>query len=449
MGFMDFIFNLFCLLIIAGGIWVVWYSLKKANSTKAADDDSQFKAYCAALNNTEMHNLIISGGRSSDRFLAVTSILNEANKRKIPTIVLHSGFAPFAQFSQSTYYDPCVDKDANEIAEIFTDAAANALGIDSVVHSPIKLIAEILQSIDGDITLSELISFPCDDVMGFLDEQKENGKIKESQYDKFKQRYNNPAVKDNILRVVPMFSKLKTLAQRSKSAKPVNLQQTIESRQILFVDLLADSNFVVKELIFSDINRLTEISKFWVITEGISFIGKPESKVDTVFVKNQNNITLIYSGEDVPVLTSNSDDTFETLVGGNSQLLIFTHISGSSAEKWAAHFGKENKTKLSKGKTTKFLDFNSKNTTTSTEKDYRFPPQHFLTAGKTTDINNRAVIWGLNEGECYFIVGGTIQQDKITAKGLASAALFGSAGITSLPRIKLRPTPLQIEAHTA
>jgi hypothetical protein len=131
---------------------------------------------------------------------------------------------------------------------------------------------------------------------------------------------------------------------------------------------------------------------------------KADSKVDTVFVKNRNNITLIYSGDDIPSLTSQTENTFETLTGGNAQFLLFAHSSERSAEKWSEHFGKENKTKITSatGRNTFQIGINS-NTSVSTEKDYKFPPQHFRKLAKTVDINNRAVYWGLDEGECYFI----------------------------------------------
>jgi len=297
-----------------------------------------------------MRNLIISGGRSADRFLAITNILNEANQRKIPTIVLHSGFEPFNQFSQNTYYDPCFGSEADEIAEIFTDAATNALNIDSVVHSSIKYIVDVLQAVNKKITLPDVVKFPYDDVIGFLDSSKYDNLIEDSQYDKFKQRYNNPSIKDNIFRLAPLFAKLKTISQASKTAQPINFQQAITDKQIIFFDLLNDTNPVLKELVFSDISRLTGLGKFWVITEGVSFMGKEDSKVDAVLTKNRNNISLVYSGEDVPVLTSQKEEVFKTLVGGNSQLLLLAHASASGAEKWADHFGKKHKTKVTRGK---------------------------------------------------------------------------------------------------
>lgn len=429
---------------------IVFFVVLKSPKTPAVASDMEFKAYCTALNNTEMHNLIISGGRASDRFLAVTSILNEAYKRKIPTIVLHSGFAPFNQFSQNTYYDPCIGKDSNEIAEIFTDAAANALNIDTVIHASLKLIMDILQAVKSDITLSDVVKFSYDDVIGYLDECRDSNSITDNQYDKFKQRYNNPAIRDNILRVAPLFQRLKTISQKSNSAQPINFQQAVADRQLLFLDLLSDSNSVLKELVFSDINKLTEINKFWVITEGISFIGKAESKVDTIFTKNRNNITLIYSGEDVPMLTSQTVNTFETLTGGNSQLLIFTHTSPSSAVKWSEHFGKENQEKISttSGSSKRFLEFATKNegVNVGTEEVFKFPPQHFMQSGQTKDINNNSVVWGLNNGECYFIKGNFVVQTQVTQSQTGISSFLSNLGKDDekLPKITLQPTPLML-----
>jgi hypothetical protein len=379
--------------------------------------------------------------------------LNEAGKKRIPTLVLHSGFGPFSQFSQNSFYDPCTGKDPDEIAEILTDAAANALNVDRVVHSSLKFIADLMQAVKGgDITLADIVRFPCDDVLSFLDACKEDNSITDSQYDKFKQRYNNPAVKDNIYKAAPLLSKLKPLAQKSGGAKVINFQQAVTERQILFFDLLTDSNSVLKELVFADIIKLTEMCKFWVITEGISFIGKPDSKVDVAFTKNQKNITLIYSGEDVPMLTSQTENTFETLTGGNAQLLLFAHTSGRSAERWSEHFGKENKTKLNvgTGRSTFQIGSNS-NSSVTTEKDYKFPPQHFMQLAKATDINNRTVYWGLNGGECYFIKDNSAIIETTEKKSDLFSTIMGTGGHTThdtyLPKLALQPTLLAIESN--
>ena len=425
------------------------YRKMRPKPRKAADE-TEFREYCYnELNAHEMHNLIISGGKSSDRFLAIAKILNEASKKRIPTIVLHSGFAPFNQFSQNIYYDPCIGTDTDEIAEILADTAVNALNVDSVVQSSFKFIADVLKAVKGEITLSDVVEFPYDDVMSYLDDCKVSS-LTDTQYDNFRKRYNNPAIKDNILRVAPLMSRLKPLTQQSKTAKPINFRQVVIEKQILFFDLLTDSNPVLKELVFSAINKLTEISKFWVITEGISFIGKPESKVDTVFTKNQNNITLVYSGDDVPSLTAQTETVFETLTGGKSKMLLFAHPSARSAKRWSEHFGEVNKTKItSTVSRSTFQPGSNKGSSVVTEKDYKFPPEHFMKMAKTTNMNNRTVYWGLYDGECYFIrdsLAITETQNKKTGFFINMMGLAGhDTHDTYLPRIVLETTPLQIE----
>ena len=219
----------------------------------------------------------------------------------------------------------------------------------------------------------------------------------------------------------------------------------------MFFDLLSDSNAVLKELVFADINKLTEISKFWVITEGISFIGKQESKVDTVFTRNQNNITLVYSGDDVPQLALQAEKDFETLTGGKSQLLLFAHSSNASARMWADHFGEENKTKVTTGRNRGLVMQKGTSTNVGTEKGHKFPPQHFMPYAKTVDLNNRAVYWGLNEGESYFVEDHSAIMETTEKKKSIALQLLGLAGQTEhntfLPKIALQPTQLFIGAQ--
>ena len=439
-----------CLLGIAfykfGGVsWLLSLIIGGLSEPEPPLDDTLFKEYCASLNSMEMRNLIISGGRSSDRYSAIMRVVNEANRREIPAIVLHSGFAQFNQFTQNTYFDPCIDTDSDEIAEILTDAATNALNIDSVVHVSIKFIVDVLKATTGDIILSDVVKFPCDDVIGYLDDRKEDSSINDNQYDRFKQRYNNPAIKDNILRVSQLFAKLKAISQRSQLAQPISFQQAVMNREILFFDLLSDTNEVLKEMIFSAISKATEYSKFWVITEGISFMDNENSKVNAVFTKNRNNISLIFSDADVPARTAKKEDYFKTLVGGNSQMLLFTHSSGSAA-KLAEYFGAEFQEKVtlssmngsSESTSSSFLSF-STNTTGSmsssgksvgAERVHIHPQQTFMHSSRTKDINNNTVILGLNEGECYFV--------------------DSSMGHYDLPKIVLSEVqPLAIEADSS
>jgi len=429
---------------------LIVYRIMRPRPQKAADD-VVFNQYCGGLNANQMRNLIISGGNPNDRFAAIARILNEANRKKIPTIVLHSGFAPFMQFSQNAYYDPCVGKESDEIAEILTDAAANALNIDRVVHSSLKFIADLMQVIKGeDITLADIVKFPTDDVLSFLDDRRDDESITDNQYDKFKQRYNNPAVRDNIYKAAPLLAKLKPLAQKSGTTQAINFRQAVDDRQILFFDLLTDSNSVLKELVFADILKLTEICKFWVVTEGISFIGNPDSKVDVAFTRNRDNITLIYSGEDVPTLTLHTENIFNTLTGGSAQMLLFAHDSDVSAKKWADRFGEVNKTQTSHstGRSTFQLGSN-RNEQRTTVKEHKFPPQHFMKMGQVTDLNNRKVYWGLNDRECYFIQDSNAIIETQAKKRGFFVNMMGMAGHdihdTYLPKIALPPAPLAIE----
>jgi len=425
------------------------YKVLSPKRQKAADD-VVYTEYCDTLNANEMRNIIISGGNSSDRFSAITRILNEASKKRIPTIVLHSGFSPFSQFSNNAFYDPCVGKDSDEIAEILMDASASALDTDRVVQTSLKFIADLLQAKKGgDITLADIVKFPCDDVLSYLDDCRDANSITDSQYDKFKQRYNNPAVKDNIYKAASLLSKLKPLAQNSNAAQAINFQQAVANRQILFFDMLTDTNQVLKELVFADITKLTEISKFWVVAEGISFVGKQDSKVDSIFTRNRNNITLIYSGEDVPMLTSQTENVFETLAGGNSQFLLFAHSAEYSAKKWSEHFGEENKIKDTVGTNRGLIMRTGSTHNFTTEKEYKFPPQHFRKLAKTINMNRRAVYWGLNDGECYFIKDDTATMETREKKKGIMAYLMGLEGHAEhhiyLPKIALNPTPLVIE----
>jgi len=48
---------------------------------------------------------------------------------------------------------------------------------------------------------------------------------------------------------------------------------------------------------------------------------------------------MVYSAIDVPQMMMQKDETFSTLVGGNTNLILYRHNNGESAQKWTKFFG--------------------------------------------------------------------------------------------------------------
>jgi len=133
---------------------------------------------------------------------------------------------------------------------------------------------------------------------------------------------------------------------------------------------------------------------------------------------------------------------------------LLAHASASGAEKWADHFGKEHKTKVTRGK----VDTTSKqflrpsttttgtNEQTSTEFLHKYQMENFMRSGQTQDHNNNKVTLGLKDGECYFAYDNSVIPQKPMPAWFALMSSLMNKDVGGLYSITLQPTPLNIQA---
>ena len=306
-----------------------------------------FEQYCYGA--VEMHNWILSGGSVVDRSMATASLLMKARQLGLSVVALHCSNPFFGAQAQSRLwnealqvYDPLSGKTPTQIADILTDVGVNALEADKRIFVLIELVAEILAASAETATLSTVLDFPINSLLKRLEILESDDVISPKQRKDFTDRYSG-AASECVAETRRLFSRLKNAWKAQPQAQRyVSLQEAIDAQKIISFDLVTDTNPVLKELLFSDINAAMQRgSRFLLIADGLSILGKDSANTDMVLLRNHDNISLVYSAADVPQMAMHKDEYFYTLTGGIANLVLFRHNNAESAKKWSNFFGQE------------------------------------------------------------------------------------------------------------
>jgi len=359
------------------------------DKTPPAPNLYPFEQYCSSA--AEMHNWILSGGSVVDRSMAITSLLVKARQLGLAVVALHCSNPFFALQTQSRLwreqlpiYDPLAGKSPTQIADILTDVGVNALDTDKRIFVLIELVAEIIAASEESITLPNVLGFPINTLLKRLETLEADDTITAKQRKEFTDRYSG-AASECVAETRRLFSRLKNAwTSQQKAQQYTSLQEAISARQIISFDLVTDTNPVLKELLFSDINAAMQRgSRFLLIADGLSILGKDNANTDMVLLRNHDNISLVYSAADVPQMAMHKDDYFYTLTGGMANLILFRHNNAESAKKWSGFFGQEwaeitgTTVSDSKEKYTFFKGSTSTAVTTNMQRIDKLPPEYF------------------------------------------------------------------------
>jgi hypothetical protein len=341
---------------------------------------------------SEMSNFIISGGHIHERVSAIYALLLKAVSFGLPTIVIHSGnpyLAPkplsIACQTEIVEYEPAFNKSSSELADILTDVAVNALGADKRIFVLIHLVIDIIEATRQTVTLMELLSFPCDQVLAELRRLTEAGKLTPEGNADFTKRYGGIA-SECTAETSRLFSRLRNFWKRqAPQGRQKSFHDIVAAGGIITFDLLSDTNTVVKEMCFADIDFVLQQGKrFLLVVDGVSLNSQDESHINSVLLRNHSNISVIYSAIDVPQVVLQNETDFYTLVGGNANLVLFKHNNAHSAQLWSGFFGQEwaaiNETSVGKSKENiaLFKSTNTETLSTRYERIDRLPPEMLL-----------------------------------------------------------------------
>ena len=293
---------------------------------------------------TEMHNTIISGGTIENRAVIEYALVRQAQQLNLPVIILHSGNKYMKSgvgltSSQKNigYYDPIIGKASDEVADLLTDLATNLLQSKNDLFGFWSLVVDVLALYKEPVTLERLVKFRCDRIPETLGELADENNVSNNKRVDYMNRFG--AVSSCTHEAQRLLTKLKSFPFFEHDATPHGLEDVINEHGIASIDLISDTNDILKELCFADVNRVMKQGRnFLLIIEELSFLKK-ESHVDNVLLRNSGNMSLLFAASDVPAMTQESDEHFQTLISGHTNVVVLKHNSAASAKKWSDFFG--------------------------------------------------------------------------------------------------------------
>jgi len=293
-----------------------------------------------------MHNTIISGGTIENRAIVEHALIKQANKLGLPVIILHSGnrfmksgVGLASGIGNIGYYDPIIGKECDEIADLLTDLASNLLQGKNDLFGMWSLVVDVLSLQSEPVTLERLLKFRCDRIPDILGEMAEESKISNAKRIEFTNRYGS--VSSCAHEAQRVIAKLKSYPPYTEGATLHSLEEVLDKGGIASIDIISDTNDILKELCFADVNRIMKQGRnFLLVVEGLSLL-KRESHVDNVLLRNSGNMSLLFAANDVPAMTQESEEYFQTLVSGHTNVMILKHNSAASAQKWSDYLGQQ------------------------------------------------------------------------------------------------------------
>jgi len=293
---------------------------------------------------TEMHNTIISGGTGVNRALVEYNFIQQAQRLGLPVIILHagnsfmkSGVGTSAGTGSIGYYDPIIGKDSDEVADLLTDLSSNLLQGKNELFGMWSLVMDILFIQNERVTLDSLVKFRCDRIPDILGEMTESNILSNSKRMEYINRYG--AVSSCAHEAQRLITKLKSYPLGDGYETAHSLDTVLAEGGIASIDLISDTNDVLKEICFTDIDRIMRQGRqFLLIVESLSFL-KRDSHVDNVLLRNSGNMSLLFAANDVPAMTQESEEHFQTLVSGHTNIMLLKHNSAVSAKKWSDYLG--------------------------------------------------------------------------------------------------------------
>jgi hypothetical protein len=291
----------------------------------------------------EMYNTIVSGGMTENRFIVERQLIEQAQAEGIAVLIVHcgnrflKGLGARAGVVGGEYYDPVIGKDSDELADIMTDISGNLLGGNGEQFGLWSLLMDLLLLDDAPVTLSSLTRVRCDRIQNLIDDLSESGRLDNEQSLEFINRYG--AVAGVSQAAQRLMAKLKVTTGAKPQGVPVGLDEILRSGGVAEVDIMSDTNDVLKELYFTDINRvMMQGQHFLLVVDELSLLSK-DCHVDNVLLRNSANMSLLFAASDVPAMTIQSENNFQTLISGHTNIFILNHSSAVSAQKWASYLG--------------------------------------------------------------------------------------------------------------
>lgn len=346
------------------------------------------------LNNSELKKTVISGGNTFSRNNAVCALINVLISKHIPVFVLHnsnralcnrfnckncSGFAP-ASANHIVGFDPLANIKPQNAISILSDFGSEFMQIGSEFHCILDIAFEIMDLCNITVCTSSVCNFPWS---GMAEYVIENNTISDER--KVSLLHRIGAVASMLPRVQTLFSELNMRIMRNSNSidcsEVYGIKDFVINSAVIFADIYSDGNEIISEFYLSALKFAKEMgAKFYIVIDSIP-VSDTSNNLKHFLKSNDTRASCMFVSPDVCNL---EDKDFNILTGNGTNVVIFSHSSGISANKWSEYFSEFYYSKCditmseSKVNTSFITKTNNRGSTITEERRRCIPPEEII-----------------------------------------------------------------------
>ena len=302
-----------------------------------------------------LYNTIVSGGRQSDRSAVEMSMIELArtaakqNRQQMPVVIIHCGNPHLKQrYCREgknirlpevgyTQFEPLEGLTDQEIAgRLYAAASQNSTVLGAGFRDAVIKGCELLHlqgEKPGILTLSAL---PWGRLPVYVEQLLKQGRVEREEAMLLLAELGELSAE---LRQAAAF--LQQLREEYEplavqGAPAAGLDTVIRKNGIACIEL-ASGMTAMRELVFYTLKRLTLQRKRFLLVADAFPIPQDKSYVRDVLCSGSEDYSVVMAYADMPAALR---DSFNSFAGGNTNVILFAHQSGASAEIWADYIGK-------------------------------------------------------------------------------------------------------------
>ena len=306
----------------------------------------------------EPENTIISGGKADERVRAIMPFIKKSQQKGIPVVVLHSGNRELEGLIKShsvacefvsqkeMYYDAFRTLPVEDIAYLLFETMSGDSNPNAV--SMIRALLEMLLRKENKVTFQNLAMFPLVKLMDELNILKLSGEVTPDEFNDISRDYM--AGSSEIDAVRGFLNKLSRQAD-SIFGKPRtnagNTKKILNLKGVIAIDIGIGGNDLLISFVINQLKYLQSVGKNFAIVVDSIVISKFAQICDilrgrTYAIIHNDFISSLYGGE------RKGEDLFAEITGDVPVVVLFSHRSGTSCQKWSEYLGKYHKIRIKK-----------------------------------------------------------------------------------------------------
>ena len=333
-----------------GSKWLTPYGEKKLSKReKQLQADSALRLmddFIDAENGT-MRSTVISGGSVSMRSTVALALLRRQMQLGMPVFVLHRGNSRFIQTlckdgrnafipngRQFLNFDPLTRIQSETVVSILSEIAETRLGCGKKLRSVLKLGLELIAAEGKRCSLKTLCDFRWEDMAEYV----QMSDVIDAMY------YINRigAVSESLADAQALFDALQEecLPRAYGEREAIGLGDAVRLNACVCIDIMSDSNLMFMELYFTALKRMKATGRsFMVIVDSLGMPEDKKSSIRELLLSDDSRVPTVCVSADTTTMPGLTSEDFARLVGGETNVVVFSHQSGSSADKWSEYFG--------------------------------------------------------------------------------------------------------------